>query len=170
MPNMNASAPTASGAPLPKEVTAVIDACSINDREDGPDYAAFKVTQAFIDQVNELARLCLANGLSQARILLSPDWGPGDVHDELRLEHGELVVIPNAELGPDFRFVDRPRHGDGIESRLYDLAELQSAFDAASHGQLLFLGDNAEDVEDHYRSNHEDHAGEPPLDTAPRGG
>lgn len=124
-----------------KTVTFVVEAYAASEHGDGPSFASFEVTQALLDRVEHLVRLCQENGLSEARYAAYPTWGPGDIEEELRLQDGEIVVRPNGS----FFYTDYPDVGDyKIESRDHQASTVRAAFTDASHLETVFLTENQE--------------------------
>lgn len=131
-----------------KAIKAVVNAYATDDHTDGPDYAVIRVTQILIDRIAEMVEACEKYALSEVRTLKTTSWGPGDVREELRLQNGELVVLP----GGSFWFRDQPNSGYGhIETRASMLSDLKAVFESAEGGDLVFLGDDDGSVEERYR-------------------
>ena len=119
-----------------KTIKVVIGAFSTAGHVPGPDFAAFDVDEDLIIRMHEVQSVCQKHGLSEARIHLSPDWGPGNVHDKLSLQNGELVILSSGQ----FWFTDFPKHYDGeVQSRGYGLDQLRTEFELAKDGATLFL-------------------------------
>lgn len=134
-----------------KAVKVVVGAYGTSDNGDAPSYAAFEVTQALLDKLAKLVKVCGEHVLTEARVTGYPNWGPGDIEDELRLQNGEMVVLP----GGSFWFTDYPKYGDyRIESRGADIAAIQVAFDSATDGEVVFLTDDQE-VREQYAEDSE---------------
>jgi len=126
-----------------------------SDYGDSPIYAAFKVTQAYIDGLRRAADVAQEHGFTEVRKPDGPDWGLDE--DELRLESPEISINPGGSAGAYFLFIDRLRHADyNIESRAIDLIDLQKEFDAAEDGTVVFMGDDASDLEDLYYGDQEE--------------
>lgn len=143
--------------PDEKVVTFVAEAYAASDHGDGPSYAAFEVTQALLNRVEHLVKLCQDNKLSEARYAAYPTWGPGDIEEELRLQDGEIIVRPNGT----FFYTDYPDVGDyKIESRDHQISTVRAAFNDASHQESVFLTES-EELRANYLEDQEDDAEEP---------
>lgn len=151
-----------------KVVTFVVEAYAASEHGDGPSYASFEVTLAFLDRLDNLVRLCKENALSEARYAAYPTWGPGDIEEELRLQDGEIVVRPNGS----FFYTDYPDVGDyKIESRDHQISTVRAAFTDAAHLETVFLTESQE-LRQLYAESQEDETESPEPDQshpAPRG-
>lgn len=124
-----------------KKITVVVGAYGTSDYGDSPSYAAFAVTRKFLDRLITLGEVCTTHGLSEARVTGYPDWGPGTIEDELRLQNGEMAILPGGSIW----YTDYPKHGDyRIESRATTLDLLTEAFNTTSDGGVAFLSDDGE--------------------------
>ncbi|HCF4079464.1 hypothetical protein [Pseudomonas aeruginosa] len=125
--------------------TLVLSAFCTADSDDGPEFAVINDAHHLLVEVKRLEKLCTENNLSEARVYFGPDWGPGDVEDELRLQCGELVVCPTS-----FWFSDYPKYADyKIESTNVDIPSLESALAEEGSG-CIFMGDNTDDMKERY--------------------
>lgn len=122
-----------------KTITVVIGAYGTDDDGDAPEFAYTKVDQKFVDLVEKLVQLCNEHQLNAAHYALAPQWGPGDIAEELRLQNAEIVATANGS----FWFTDYPKYGNyHIESRAIDATALRDAFFSAADGETVFLTDN----------------------------
>lgn len=125
--------------------TLVLSASCTADFGDCPEFAVIQDAQQLLVEVKRLEKLCTDHDLSEARVYFGPDWGPGDIEDELRLQCGELVVCPTS-----FWFSDYPKHADyKIESTNVDIPSLEAALADGGTG-CIFLGDNPDDIQQSY--------------------
>lgn len=116
--------PSPEQKPKAREITVVVGAIATSDYGDSPNYAAFRVTQDYIDRLRRAADVAQEHGFTEVRKPDGPDWGLDE--DELRLEYPEISIKPGGSAGAYFLFIDRPRHADyDIESRAIDLKDLQ---------------------------------------------
>ncbi len=141
----------------PKQVRILIEAFATSEYsvDSAPEYAAFTVFDADIARMEAVQDLCVKNGLSSANYTLYPDWGPGNVDDDLRLQGTDLVVTANGS----FWFDDQPKYGDfHIQSRGMKISALREAFESAKDGDIVVLGDGIrkEEILQAYRENCED--------------
>lgn len=137
---------TTAPASSTKSIKVVIDAFASNEDGDSPSYVVFDVDQPFLERLVELVAVCDEHGLTEARIAKYPDWGPGNIEEQLRLTNGELVVL----RGGSFWFTDQPKHYDySVSSRAETVSALKTAFDAAASGEVVFLTDD-EDIREQY--------------------
>lgn len=115
----------------------------------GPSYCVFDVSPAFVARLNEVARLCSANGLSEARFEGAPHlWGPAGIEEELHLNYGEVVVTGSGQ----FWFTDTPKHcGYHVESDSYYIDDLQKQLDDGS-AEIVFLDEH---TREQYEEDHE---------------
>lgn len=118
----------------------IIEAYACDDYGDGPCFAKVIVNDFLVEKIKTLASIIEEHGLSEVRVYMSPeDWGPSKVVDELRLQGGELVVIP----GGDFWFTDKPKHADySVETRAVSLDTVLKGIEA---GEYIF-GRNVDDL------------------------
>lgn len=122
-----------------KTVRIVVGAFATCDDGDGPMYALFRVNEAWLAKLDGLRAVCKIHDLTEARIAGSPDWAPGAVAQELRLQNGELVVLPDGA----FWFTDYPKYGGyQIETRALDIAQVREALNQGEEGTLVFLTDD----------------------------
>lgn len=146
------ASPSTTQAEPEKTITVVVGAYGTSDNGDAPSYAAFEVTQALLAKLAKLIEFCNEHELTEARVAGYPNWGPGDIEDDLRLQNGEMVVLP----GGSFWFTDHPRYGGyHIQSRGSDIAALQAAFDSSAHGEVIFLT-NDQEVRAQYEADNEE--------------
>lgn len=134
---VDANSPEVTNGPgqSAKVVKVVVDAHATSDYGDGPVFAEIEVDQALLDKLKSLSDLGKAYFLTEVHVPGSPNWGPGDIAAELRLQNEELVVV-----GTDFWFVDYPKHGNySIESDNIAIASLRTAFESATDGEVVFL-------------------------------
>lgn len=119
-----------------KQVAMVVHAYSTDDDSDSPDFAVIHVSELMLSKLESLANLCEACNLSQVRKGAYPQWGPGDIETELRLQHGELVVM----RGGTFFYTDFPAHQGGhIETNVQDISQIRKEFESAADGAVVFL-------------------------------
>lgn len=124
-----------------KTVRIVVGAFATCDDGDGPMYASFRVNEAFVAKLEGLREVCKTHDLTEARIAASPDWAPGQIEKELRLQNGELVILPDGA----FWFTDYPKNGGyRIETRGAELAQVREALMKAEDGAVFFLTDDTE--------------------------
>ena len=122
-----------------KTVKLVVDAFATDEYADGPSYAVITVTRKLLNRLAELVHVCKEHGLSEARFTGYPVWGPGDIDDELRLQNGEMVILPGGSVW----YTDYPKFGDyRIESRADSISGLTAAFESNSDGSVAFLTDS----------------------------
>lgn len=112
---------------------------------DTPDFCEFDLTNEKLLRLERLADLVAKNGLNSLSLSMSPEWGPGNVAEDLRLHSGEVVVSSDSIV-----FTDRPKHSDyKIESKFILLSDLRAEFDSASDGDIIFP-DNSPELKDRY--------------------
>lgn len=122
-----------------KSITIVVGAFADDDCGDGPEFAYTDVDQKLLALVDKLVQLCKEHQLSEVHYTFYPEWGPGDIDAELRLQNGELVVTANGS----FWFTDYPKCGNyRIQSRRQDVKALSEVFLLAEHGATVFLTDD----------------------------
>lgn len=121
--------------------TVYIGAYATDDGDLSPEYAKLIIDQAFYDKLVGLQNICINNNLSEVRQYDHPEWGPGELADDLRLSCGELVVT-----GRDFWFTDIPKHANyRIETKSQDIDSfLKNIF---MEKTPLFFGCEPEDIE-----------------------
>jgi hypothetical protein len=119
-----------------------VEAYACSDFGDGPEFATFALTDAFLPRLRGVRTVVKEHALSEARIYAGPDeWGPGNLADDLRLNCAELVVT-----GDSFWFVDQPKHADyHIETRIIPFDALDEAL--ASGESIVIFGDDPEALE-----------------------
>lgn len=123
-----------------KTITVVIGAFGTGVSGDAPDYASTKVDLSFLEQVEKLVQLCNEHQLNAVHYGLEPQWGPGDIENELRLQNGEIVATASGK----FWFTDYPKDGNyHIETRAIDATALRDSFFSAADGETVFLTDDA---------------------------
>jgi len=131
-----------------KTVKVLLDAYGTSEYGDEPSYAVCEVTQKFITRLEELQRLCDTADLTEVRAVGSPEWGPGNIDEELRLQNGELVVSSNS-----FWFTDYPKYGEyTIETGICIISALKEAFDANPDDALVNLAEDQEAVLELYQA------------------
>lgn len=137
-----------SQAPVAR--TVVVSAHSTDDSEDGPQYCAFEVDEAFLARVAGLGDLCATHDLTQANVTLYPRvWGPAGIEEDARLQGGELIVCRSGL----FWFSDSPKVSGGyFESRSMTLQQLQEML-ANDPGEVVFAN---EEVRALYEEDHAD--------------
>lgn len=118
-----------------KSIQVVLAAYAADGTLDGPSFAEVLVNQDFLDRVQRIVQVCKDHGLTEARVSAFPEWGPGDIDGDLRLQCPELVVLP----GGSFWFTDSPKDGGRIESRACDVLSMRSTFDSAEDGAVVIL-------------------------------
>lgn len=122
--------------PEGKVITVVAEAYATCEHAEAPSFAVYQVDQASLERVKSLAEMADRNGLSMVSLSGYPDWGPGDIDNDLRLQNAGLVVVPRGA----FWFTDYPKHGSfNIETRICEIDALQRLFDEASDSQVVFL-------------------------------
>lgn len=139
----------------PKTITVVAEAYATNEHRAAPSFGVFEVTQASLDRLRSLADMASKHSLSEVRVHGYPDWGPGDIDNDLRLQSPELVIVPRGA----FWFTDYPKHSSyTIETRSCEIDHLQSLFDKASDAEVIFMTEKEGVLE---RYEEEDY--EPPI-------
>ena len=125
--------------------TLVLSASCTSDSGDSPEFAVIQDAHQLLVEVKRLEKLCTENDLSEARVYFGPDWGPGDIVDELRLQRSELVVCPTS-----FWFSGNPKHRDyKIETTNLDVRALESHLVDGGSG-CIFVGGYADEVKTSY--------------------
>lgn len=136
-----------------KSVTVVVAGSSQGDFGGGPRYAAFEINQALISKLEKIVSLCREHGLTEARVADAPNWGPAGVAEELRLNCGEMVILP----GGAFWYTDSPAKEDGsIQSVSVQLAEIKAAYESSGDGDVVALGIDADSVREQYFEDREE--------------
>lgn len=134
-------------APAPAEAawtrTVYVEARPCDDFGEGPGFARWDVTPAFIAQVLSLQALCVERKLTEVRVTGGPDvWGPVNVADELRLTMPELVVTPSM-----FWFSDQPKHRNyAVETRGQSIDSFLR--DVSGAGEPVYLDIDPSEIED----------------------
>ncbi|MDG1580882.1 hypothetical protein [Pseudomonas sp. GOM6] len=114
----------------------VFEANVISDFLVGPTCGIFDDAGELLNQVQRLNKLVLENGLTEARISLSPEWLPSSAMEDISLAICELVVT-----GRSFWFVDLPSEGgDSIETYSLDISSFVRLME--SDAEILFATDS----------------------------
>lgn len=103
----------------------------------GPKFAMVLADKAFLDQVLNLRRMCVANGVLQVMVFGRPtEWGPENMRDILDLNHPALTVTPT-----EFWFVDQPQNaGYAVITQPQNIARF--LWDVSRAHDVLFLGND----------------------------
>lgn len=110
-----------------------------------PQFVVVTDPAELLRDVKRLMEVVQSHGLSEARISCSPDWGPGDVADEMRLTCGELVVGKSF-----FWFTDQPKHSESpVQSESFSLKHLIEVLTAEGSGPMYMAAD-PEDLKECY--------------------
>ena len=126
--------------------TVYIESYACSDHGPGPAFAIVDADDAFRRQLLNLQSICKEHGLSEARVNLGCDWGPGEVETDLRLENHELVVA-----GDMFWFVAQPKHADyHVETRLQSIESFVKDTAAHAEGTPLRFGEYDEEDWEEY--------------------
>ncbi|MBY0466245.1 MAG: hypothetical protein K2W33_15010 [Burkholderiales bacterium] len=121
-----------------KAVTVVVEAFETSAwGADGPEFMSLSVTRDFLAKLQAEVDMMVSRGIASITLGRYPeDWGPGNIHDELRLQDSEMVVTSMGAVW----FQDRPQHADyEIQSRSVSLQVLREAFDASEHLGTHFI-------------------------------
>lgn len=113
-----------------------IESYATGNHDVRPCYAALTVDQAFLKNLQDLSALCKDRGLSEVRLVSSPDTWEGE--DDLQLTDPELIVTKSS-----FWFTDKPKHSDGsIETRGQAIEAFTAKVLAQPKGERLVLSEN----------------------------
>ena len=117
-----------------------IEAYANDDHADGPEWIELHSPAEWLERIQGLQKLVRENGLTEARVSLSPDvWGPQGVDSDLRFKCPELVVSNDA-----FHFTTLVTHHDyTCQSRFCDIASLVETV-AADAGPIALMSDDSE--------------------------
>lgn len=115
----------------------VLPAYSMGDIGREPEFAVVAKPADLLTEVQRLQRVAIDHSLSELRVGYYPEWGPGDIGDELRLTNGELVVSQRS-----FWFTDTPKGSNtSIETQGCDVADLAKALKEGGSGPIYLVGD-----------------------------
>ena len=130
--------------------TFVVGAHATSDSGDSPTYCSMKFNPAFVNRLQQMHALCVANQLSEVRSSDGPLlWGPAGFEEEARLRDPELVVTFSGE----FWFTDRPKYANYcIESSPIGISEMLCLLRGNTSDVVAY----DEDLLEHYECDHEE--------------
>lgn len=122
-----------------KTITVMVRSCMARRRSGRTVSTVLKISQAELNKIAALSRVCEIHDLSEARCFASAEsWGRNSGANDVHVTQVELVVYPS---GIFYLTGEESSSDQEVDSHLITLLRLQNAFNSTEAGGTVVLGD-----------------------------